>query len=51
MDSLPIVTVSLGSVGALVADHYIGRKFPKSKRWLSVINSSVGGVSLYATAR
>jgi len=37
------VSLALGTVGALVAEHYIVKRFPRSKRWLSAVNFSVGG--------
>lgn len=43
--------LSIGTLGVIVAEHYIVKKYPRSKRWLSVINFSVGGTVAYTGAR
>jgi hypothetical protein len=39
------VGLSLGTVGVIVAEHFIVKKFPRSKKWFAIVNFGGGGVA------
>ncbi len=45
------IGVSVGTAAAIVAEHFIIRKFPKTKRWLSIVNFGAGGAIAYQCYR